>query len=285
MPESSDIAKKSEKDASKYDNKGHTTCFRETWKIGRPWLRCETAISADGHKFENMFCALCDKWSVGNNHVVWTKVGCTSIRLDVITRHEESAQHQSCISAELNNSSQIDAISREMDTKEAKPPIDTQKVLYFLVQHNLPHTTLFKLLVDLCVELGATNLSYLNKAKNAQYTSPRIVNEFLQFQADTVEEDVRQRVQNSEVYGLMVDEYTDVSSRKHLAMVTKYVDNGASKLAFLQDVQLPNGTADVIYSSIRDYLKTADIDLAKMTSFASDGPSVMVGKKTELWRS
>jgi len=232
-----------------------------------------------------MFCALCDKWSVGDSHVVWTKVGCTSIRLDVIKRHEESAQHQSCVSAELNKSSQIDAISREMDTKEAKALIDAQKVLYFLVQHNLPHTTLFKPLVDLCVELGVTNLSYLNKAKNAQYTSPRIVNEFLQCQADTVEEDVRQRVQNSEVYGLMMDEYTDVSSRKHLAMVTKYVDNGASKLAFLQDVQLPNGTADVIYSSIRDYLKTADIDLAKMTSFANDWPSVMVGKKTELWRS
>jgi hypothetical protein len=68
-------------------------------------------------------------------------------------------------------------------------------------------------------------------------------------------------------------------------MVTKYVDNGASKLAFLQDVQLPNGTADVIYSFIRDYLKTADIDQAKMTLFASVGLSVMVGKKLELWRS
>ncbi|KAH3837692.1 hypothetical protein DPMN_111093 [Dreissena polymorpha] len=52
-----------------------------------------------------------------------------------------------------------------MDTKEAKALIDAQKVLYFLVQHNLPHTTLFKPLVDLCVELGATNLSFLNKAK------------------------------------------------------------------------------------------------------------------------
>ncbi|XP_052242375.1 zinc finger protein 862-like [Dreissena polymorpha] len=50
-------------------------------------------------------------------------------------------------------------------------------------------------------------------------------------------------------------------------------------LAFLQDIQLPNGTADVIYSSIKDYMKTAKIDLGKMTSFASDGPSVMVGNK------
>ncbi|KAH3837697.1 hypothetical protein DPMN_111098 [Dreissena polymorpha] len=66
-----------------------------------------------------------------------------------------------------------------MDTKKARLLL-MHKVLFFLVQHNLPHTTLFKPLVDLCVELSATNLSFLNKAKNTQYTSLRIVGQFLQ---------------------------------------------------------------------------------------------------------
>ena len=77
----------------------------------------------------------------------------------------------------------------------------------------------------------------------------------------------------------MVDEYTDVSARKHLAMVSRYIVNGHSKLAFLQDVKLPNGEAETIYNVMKNHLSSAGIPLQKMTSFASDGPAVMVGKK------
>lgn len=77
----------------------------------------------------------------------------------------------------------------------------------------------------------------------------------------------------------MIDEYTDVSAIKHLALVCKYVDSGSSKLAFLQDVQLENSTAQTIYEAMKKHLDSASIPIDKMTSFASDGPAVMVGKK------
>lgn len=77
----------------------------------------------------------------------------------------------------------------------------------------------------------------------------------------------------------MIDEYTDVSARKHLALVCKYVDSGSSKLAFLQDVQLKNGAVQTIYEAMKKHLDSANIPIVKMTSFASDGPAVMVGKK------
>ena len=77
----------------------------------------------------------------------------------------------------------------------------------------------------------------------------------------------------------MVDEYTDVSAREHLAMVTRYIDQRSAKNTFLQDIHLHNGSADTIYSAMKKFLadKTT-IDLNKMTSFDSDGPPVMVGK-------
>lgn len=78
---------------------------------------------------------------------------------------------------------------------------------------------------------------------------------------------------------LIYGEYTDVSARKHLALVCKYVDSGSSKLAFLQDVQLENGAAQTIYEAMKKHLDSASIPIDKMTSFASDGPAVMVGKK------
>ena len=63
-------------------------------------------------------------------------------------------------------------------------------------------------------------------------------------------------------------------------MVTRYIDQGAAKVAFLQDVQLPNGSAQTIYTNMKTVLtEQTSIQLKNMTSFASDGPSVMVGKK------
>jgi hypothetical protein len=56
-------------------------------------------------------------------------------------------------------------------------------------------------------------------------------------------------------YGLTVDEYTDVSARKHLVLVCRYICDGVSKIAFLQDIQLSNGEADTIYKAMRGYIE------------------------------
>ena len=167
-----------------------------------------------------------------------------------------------------------------MNDKEFAALIDAQKVLYFLIEHNLPIHTLYKPLIELCIRLGATYLPNLSKSGNAHYTSNRIVDEFLYCQSDVVQEKVEEKIKEGDIYDLMEDEYTDVSARKHLAMVTRYIDHGSAKIAFLQDIQLPNGSADTIYTAMKNFLadKTT-IKLHKMTSFASDGPSVMVGKK------
>lgn len=45
--------------------------------------------------------------------------------------------------------------------------------------------------------------------------------------------------------GLMIDEYTDVSCNKHLAFVSKYILDGSSKIAFLQDIQLSMGQLSI----------------------------------------
>ena len=39
-----------------------------------------------------------------------------------------------------------------------------------------------------------------------------------------------------------------------MAMVTRYIYHGSDKITFLQDIQLPNGSADTIYSAIKNFL-------------------------------
>lgn len=131
--------------------------------------------------------------------------------------------------------------------------------------------------MKLCIDLRATtsNLQCLPQTKNATYRSAATAAEFLDCQAEVV----KKEIQRKGSYGLMIDEYTDVSARKHLALVCKYVDGGSSKLAFLQNVQLGNGAAQTIYEAMKKHFDSASIPIDKMTSFASDGPTVMLGKK------
>ncbi|XP_046555327.1 zinc finger protein 862-like [Haliotis rubra] len=228
-----------------------------------------------------MFCSLCQKWDTKgrNGSVVWNKIGCETIRLDKVNAHELSKMHEDSIHLEKNELSTIDETLGKLQKSEMTALIDAQKVLYFLIKHHLPHMTLFKPLVNLCVELGAKNLANLSQAKNATYTSHVIIQDFIDSQSDIVEEKIQAKMRSSESYGLMLDEYTDVATRKHLAFAGRYIEEGESKLAFLRDVEIPNGTANTIVENIKDYLHDADLDKSKMTCFASDGPAVMTGKK------
>lgn len=263
-------------------NSGHRITFNPEWTEKRPWLVCKEEISNDGHSYSVMFCELCQKWNTkgANGSMVWNTIGCSSLRLDVVVKHEQSIMHKQAVSNELRTEADIDSAFEKMNENEFASLLDAQTVLYFLIKHNLPIHTLFKPLIELCIGLGATNLPHLFKGKNASYTSHRTVDEFLDCQAKVVQDKVEEKVNEGGVYGMMIDEYTDVSARKHLAMVTRYIDQGSAKIAFLQDIQLPNGSADTIFSSMKGFLsEQTSIPLTNMTSFASDGPSVMVGKK------
>ena len=246
-----------------------------------PWLEHSYQTSYDGHEYDAMFCSLCRKWNTiaRNGKSVWNKEGCVPIRLDVIIAHEQSEMHKQALFRELSAVNGIDKAYDEFSKKEVDALKDAQTVLFFLIKHNLPHHTLFEPLVNLCISLGASNLPFLFKGKNATYTSSASVNEFLQCQNEVVSTEIEKEISDSGPFGFMIDEYTDVSCNKHLAFVSKYLLDGSSKIAFLQDIQLYNGTAEHIYSKMKSYLETSSVKLNKMTSFACDGPSVMLGKK------
>lgn len=166
-----------------------------------------------------------------------------------------------------------------INQKEVEVLKDAQKVQYFLIRLQLPYKTLYEPLMGLCIELGATNLQNFPKPKNATYKSTATATEFLNCQAEEVEATVHDALKHSQSYGVMVDEYTDVSSNKHLAIVCRFIDAGYSKLTLLQDIQLPNGEAETNYRAMKGHLTDRAIPLEKMTSFTSDVSSVMVDNK------
>lgn len=58
-------------------------------------------------------------------------------------------------------------------------------------------------------------------------------------------------IQSSPCFSLfMAEEMTDNTVRKHLTAFARYMKNGSSTISFVKNMQIPNGTADIIFAGI-----------------------------------
>ncbi|KAK6174576.1 hypothetical protein SNE40_017825 [Patella caerulea] len=76
-----------------------------------------------------------------------------------------------------------------------------------------------------------------------------------------VEGTILKEAQSSPTFSIMVDEIADITSKIHLAVCVKYLSNeyGTCKTAFLADVELADGTADVITNNIVKILEDKNL--------------------------
>ena len=116
--------------------------------------------------------------------------------------------------------------------------------------------------------------------RNAKYTSWHTVQEFLGTLSDEVDDAVCSEVQSSPTYSLMVDEVSDVASRKHLAMLCKYIAPDTTiKTAILNDVAICDGTANTITAKILAQIEESGLELKNMSALGADGNATFSGKK------
>lgn len=118
--------------------------FYPKWQLGRPWLVNKVEFSSDGLSFDAMYCNLCQNWdtNVRNNSKVWNSSGCVATRLDVVNRHEQSEMRKGTVFKEMAEDHGIDVALDKLQKKEFDALKDAQKVLYFLIEHNLPYLSL-----------------------------------------------------------------------------------------------------------------------------------------------
>ena len=84
-------------------------------------------------------------------------------------------------------------------------------------------------------------------------------------------------MQESSSFSIMVDESTDVSDLKQLAIYGRAVTAGKLKTRYLKIVDIDDGKAATIVDTITSYLQSSRLDLKTFSSFGSDGASVMTG--------
>ena len=237
-------------------------------------------------KEQGMFCTLCKLFNKipRNGSGVWVSKGCKSFRYDKIKAHEQCASHKEAerdraAKAASENSGGIQAALQEAMSQEQRAIIGAMKCMYFLTKNELPHTTTFSELLDLAINLGSDYLRALRQAGNAHYRSEQIMSEFVQCLCKCIQEDVISDMQQSDSIALMVDESTDISVLKQLVIYGRCVVDGELKSHFLGIKDLFNGTAETIETSLLQFLQDVGLSLSNVSSFGSDGASVMTGRQ------
>ncbi|XP_053949416.1 uncharacterized protein LOC128857695 [Anastrepha ludens] len=81
-------------------------------------------------------------------------------------------------------------------------------------------------------------------------------------------------------FSLIIDEATDVSSAKCLALVVRYFDkeNGKIRDHFLSLIELDKSDSKTIFESIKAFFERFKIPLTNLIGFAADNASVMMGQ-------
>ena len=136
-------------------------------------------------------------------------------------------------------------------------------------------------MIDLCIELGATNLPNIRLAKNATYSSWETIQELLDLLSQQAADTAIENVRSSPCYSVMIDEVSDNRSIKHLALCTRYINPaGQLQTSFFVDTELPNATSETVTNSIVGELAKKQLLLSGLTDFSYDGAAVFLGKKS-----
>lgn len=78
---------------------------------------------------------------------------------------------------------------------------------------------------------------------------------------------------------LIIDETTDVSTKKSLDVIIRFHDDVSIRDRFLSLIEVENGTAKCLFEAVLKLLTDYNIPIENMTGFGDDNASVMMGNK------
>ena len=96
-------------------------------------------------------------------------------------------------------------------------------------------------------------------------------------------EELLQDISDS-AYSLIIDESTDIASKKKLCVVIRYPSYTRKKIvtSFLGLVELENSTSQGITDKLLDFLKDVNLEPSKCMGLATDGCNTMAGQRNSV---
>lgn len=271
--------------AAKRKNTSKGSTFRPAWLQKYPWLRANNVEAA---AVTSMHCEACKEYPGGGS---FGKDGSTSLRVDTITGHEKTSSHKAALllwekqqqPAELRKEQLSEIASMyEQLSKTAMTALKKRlRIAYFIALNKRPLSD-YKLQVDLVESLGCPDIripSELSK-RGIDYISHEFIEDAIQALAEWLFAQQLKLFEASDVLGLLLDESTDAGNLKQLVLCVRGVALGEAFVRFCAILELEDGTAETITTATLAWLEENKIDPAKILGLATDGASVMTGRKS-----
>ena len=270
------------------DSKHRKSGFDPTWLKDFTWL---LKTNEDDNSGSGMLCKVCRKHNqraqrVRQGCAVWVDVPCFNYKRDALKEHEKTNHHNVAVNMEAQLGltavdGGIKGALKEVMSAERKAFIGHLKCMYWLIKAEVPHTTNFESLVELCESLGCEYLQNIRKADNAKYSSERFMQEVVEVLGKVVQDEILKEVKASPFFAILADEATVIAVLEQLILYVRYLSGkGTIECSFLGTFELPNCKAQTITDKICSVCNDLDLPLnERMCGFGSDGASTMIGRR------
>lgn len=146
------------------------------------------------------------------------------------------------------------------------------KLMMFIAEHNLPflimdHLTGF--LKSVAPDSKIVKSIKCNRTKSTQLMTQVIG----QSNTKEISCDLKDKF-----FSILIDESTDIATKKSLAIVVRYFKCEKVVDRFLDLIEVSDGTAQGIYDSLVDCITNHGIEMKNVVGFGSDNASVMMGR-------
>ncbi|XP_036328610.1 uncharacterized protein LOC118740947 [Rhagoletis pomonella] len=227
--------------------------FRKEWKETYPWLQEDPNIK-QGKK-----CLLCCVPIFGNLSHIFRHAN-----TDLHKKNENIAKSTIKISNFTQQNSEENRIMHSAKDLEIR-------LCLFVAEHNLPFTSLDHL--SQCVKTVKDSKIVSKMCLNRQ-KGQKIITSI------TGPENCKSicNAANTQYYSVIIDESTDVSMNKNLAVIIRiFTQNCRDR--FLDFASVANSTSIGIFNSLMKVLKDHNISTENLLGFAADNCNVMMGKR------
>ena len=260
---------------SKHSGETVTKETIENWKQKFPWVIIRGAKDSDDPL--RLQCEYCksakQKLAVTN---VWAFEGSPSIQSSSLVRHNASLEHKNAVSHIMKLQTETDYESAEIDKETVPTHVDPKEKILFNTAYYVAKEQESSEKINRLLDLQKKN----GLATGYQNLSWDTITDIQDSICSVITDSLVSDINRSPCFALMLDESTDICIEKRLSICVRYVKLGVAITKFLINVPLKDGCARTIVAAVAEQCGKLGIDLTKMTSLATDGASVLMGRKS-----
>ena len=246
-------------------------------KTGLRWL-----VFVEG---EGMYCLICKKYKCTNQQNksdIFNEKPSVRYKTTAINEHAQSQKHSAAISCEMMN--RVSVFQKELDERQKVNDDILYKVfysIYWLAKEGIANRKAAGLFT-LLEKLGVSDLKYFD------HRSPASVREMFSTLGCALKEKVVKRAKTAGCFGLLVDDVSDISVMEQMITFIQFYDEDSSEVTveFLSVDNLleknDSANATAMFETITSNLQACTLSTKKLIGLATDGASVMVGRKNGL---